>query len=384
MNETLKYKILTTVRYLGDAFYYPFIALYLKSCGLIESRIGFLLSLSPLIGILTNPLYTKICKKPVITKRVLGVISILEGIVILLISFNHQFVPLTILAIMLAIFGACHYGLMDSLVTLYATTSETPFSKIRIFGSIAYAIGTTLGGLLIKVVDYKLAFGIATFLFIISGLFYLLTKPIEIDEQVVDAPKYKELLKVRPFYLFALLFILLMGTVYASDHFYSVFLESKGIDASVYGVIYTYYVIVECVALFIYSRLKKLNGEVLLLICAMSLFMRQLVNLFNLPVIVIALGSAFRGFFYATFLHVAYIYTERLVGKRLATIAIMTMNFFQLALIFGLDNLDGFIIEYHGYQVYYLVMLLLSSICIMVQITRMLIRRVKKEEVIEI
>lgn len=384
MNETLKYKILTTIRYLGDAFYYPFIALYLKSCGLIESRIGFLLSLSPLIGILTNPLYTFICKKPAITKKVLGIISILEGIIILLIGFNHTFIPLMVLVIMLAIFGACHYGLMDSLVTLYATTSDTPFSKIRIFGSIAYAVGTTVGGLLIEWVDFKLAFGIATILFIASGIFYLMTKPIEIVDENVERPKYKELLRIKSFYLFGLLFVLLMGTVYASDHFYSVFLETKGIDASGYGLIYTYYVIVECIALFIYSRCKHLKGEVLLLVCGISLFMRQLVNLLPLPTVVIALGSAFRGFFYATFLHVAYLYTEKLVGKRMATIAIMTMSFFQLATIFGLDNLDGVIIENHGYHAYYLLMLFLSSLCILVQIIRMLIRRIKKEEVIEI
>ena len=58
--EKFKYRLLTFIRYLGDSFYYPFIALYLKSRGLIESKIGLIISLSPLIGILMNPIYTKI------------------------------------------------------------------------------------------------------------------------------------------------------------------------------------------------------------------------------------------------------------------------------------------------------------------------------------
>lgn len=57
-NETNKYKILSFVRYLGDGFFYPFFALYLHSVDLLESKIGFILSLAPLIGIIMNPIYS--------------------------------------------------------------------------------------------------------------------------------------------------------------------------------------------------------------------------------------------------------------------------------------------------------------------------------------
>ena len=63
MKEVTKYKLLSTIRYLGDSFYYPFISLYLVSCNLLESNIGFILSITPLVSIFTNPIYTKICKK---------------------------------------------------------------------------------------------------------------------------------------------------------------------------------------------------------------------------------------------------------------------------------------------------------------------------------
>jgi len=118
--ERIKYRLLTFVRYLGDSLYYPFLSLYLKQCGFIESKIGFILSLSPLIGILINPIYTKICKSLKITKNILTVITILEAIFIALIGLFHSFNVVTFLSIMLAIFGSCHYGMMDSLIAVFS------------------------------------------------------------------------------------------------------------------------------------------------------------------------------------------------------------------------------------------------------------------------
>ena len=381
MNEINKYKILMTIRYMGDAFFYPFIALYLKHCGLIENQIGLLLSLSPLIGILMNPFFTWICKNPSITKRVLAIISALEGIIIILIAFQTTFVPLLVLVIFLAIFGACHYGLMDALATLYTTTSNKSFSSIRIFGSMAYAIGTVAGGYMIKYLNYQWTFLLATILFIGSAVMYLVLKPIDLEQPKTDRPKYRELFSNKAFYLYASIFILLLSSVYASDHFFSLFLATKGIDEGGYGIIYAYYVVVECITLLILSRLKgRLKAEWLILICCIILFCRQLVNVLPLPPIAIAIGAGFRGLFYGFFLHVAYVYVEHLVGKRLATIGIMTMMLGEAILLFALENLDGIIIHQFGFRPFYLLMMGLAIIAIICQCIRMIRIKAKDQE----
>ena len=79
MKEITKYKLLSTIRYLGDSFYYPFISLYLVSCNLLESNIGFILSITPLVSIFTNPIYTKLCKNIKTTKNILTAITIIEA-----------------------------------------------------------------------------------------------------------------------------------------------------------------------------------------------------------------------------------------------------------------------------------------------------------------
>ena len=118
--ENIKYKILTTIRYLGDGFFYPFFALYLVTRGLTEARIGFILGISPLLAIIMNPVYSKICNNVKKLKTTLGVISILEGLMILFIGLSSDFYLISVLTLLMAIFGSCHYGLMDSLLAIYS------------------------------------------------------------------------------------------------------------------------------------------------------------------------------------------------------------------------------------------------------------------------
>ena len=135
--ETNKYKILSLVRYLGDGLFYPFFALYLKSRNLTESNIGFILSIAPLLAIIMNPIYSKVCKSPRITKNVLMIITVIEGVCIGLIAFFKDFYVISAITLLIAIFGSCHYGLMDALAALYCNHAEINYSSIRMFGSVA-------------------------------------------------------------------------------------------------------------------------------------------------------------------------------------------------------------------------------------------------------
>ena len=63
MKEKYKYYFLTFIRFLGDSFFYPFFALYLHSKeGIGEGRIGVLIAIIPFIGLIANPILSKICK----------------------------------------------------------------------------------------------------------------------------------------------------------------------------------------------------------------------------------------------------------------------------------------------------------------------------------
>ncbi len=380
MKEVTKYKLLSAIRYLGDSFYYPFISLYLVSCNLLESNIGFILSITPLVSIFTNPIYTKLCKNVKTTKNILTIITVIEALIIFTISFSNSFYLISALVFLLALFGTSHYGLMDSLITIFATKNNESFSKIRIFGSIAYVIGTTAGGYVIKLGGFHLCFGIACLLFVLSGFLYYSIKPMEEQQIINERPKYRDLLKNKEYLLFALFYVVFIGMMYASDYFFPVYLETRGITSSQYGLIYSYYVTLEVIVLFLLTRIKKqINNNLLLALATLFMLIRQIVNYLNAPIAIVIIASGFRGISWAIILHISYKYVVDLLGEKLGTIGIMTMTLFQSLLIFILNNVDGTLIErYQSYKPFYMLMIVLAILACIIQIFRLMVYKRKE------
>jgi PPP family 3-phenylpropionic acid transporter len=380
MKEIAKYKLLSAIRYLGDSFYYPFISLYLVSCNLLESNIGFILSITPLVSIFTNPIYTKLCKNVKATKNILTIITVIEALIIFTISFSSSFYLISVLVFLLALFGTSHYGLMDSLITIFAAKNNESFSKIRIFGSIAYVIGTTAGGYVIKLGGFHLCFGIACILFVLSGFLYYSIKPMEEQQKISERPKYRDLLKNKEYLLFALFYVVFVGMIYASDYFFPVYLETRGITSSQYGLIYSYYVTLEVIVLFLLSRSKKqINNNLLLALATLFMLTRQTVNYLNAPIVIVIIASGFRGISWAIILHISYKYVVDLLGEKLGTIGIMTMTLFQSLLIFILNNVDGTLIErYQSYKPFYMLMIVLAILACIIQIFRLMVYKRKE------
>ena len=380
MKEVTKYKLLSAIRYLGDSFYYPFISLYLVSCNLLESNIGFILSITPLVSIFTNPIYTKLCKNVKTTKNILTIITVIEALIIFTISFSNSFYLISALVFLLALFGTSHYGLMDSLITIFATKNNESFSKIRIFGSIAYVIGTTAGGYVIKLGGFHLCFGISCLLFVLSGFLYYSIKPMEEQQIISERPKYRDLLKNKEYLLFALFYVVFIGMMYASDYFFPVYLETRGITSSQYGLIYSYYVTLEVIVLFLLTRIKKqINNNLLLALATLFMLTRQIVNYLNAPIAIVIIASGFRGISWAIILHISYKYVVDLLGEKLGTIGIMTMTLFQSLLIFILNNVDGTLIErYQSYKPFYMLMIVLAILACIIQIFRLMVYKRKE------
>ena len=364
MNENIKYKILVFIRYLGDSFFYPFFALYLKSKGLIEDQVGFILSISPLVGILINPVYSSICKNFNITKSVLAIISILEAILIILITLSSNFILISVLTVIMAIFGSTHYGLFDSVLAIYSKNQNINYSSIRIYGSMAYIFGTTLGGTIIDKTSYLLCFSICGILFILSGVFYfLLNKQVSesIVEEVIDK---KSVIKNKRLWFFIIIYVLIMGPLVCGDHFFSTYLESRDLGATYYGLVYSYYVIVEVVLLFVFNKYSdKINNNLLLIIASLCVFIRLMVNGLYLPVSIVCILSALRGISYACLLHVAFKKVVDIVGSNNGTFGIMLMTLFQSIFVTIFNNVNGIIItNTSSYCYFYLLMAVFSFV----------------------
>ncbi len=385
MNETKKYKLLTAIRYLGDAFFYPFFSLYLQSTGLIEDRIGFILSISPILSIICNPFYSFLCKDINKTKNVLAIITIIEAIVILTIPFASNFYIITFLTIFLAISGSCHYGMLDSISSFYANKENINYSSIRIYGSIAYIIATTLGGYFIKFFGYKITFAFAATLFIASGVIYHLLMPLtrnsnnENNEKISIKEILLTLLKNKKYLFFVLFYMLLMGTQTTTDAFFSLYLSSRGVSSSEYGIVYSYFVSFEVITLFIINKKKKSslnkNFSCFILLAAASLLLtiRMFINYLNLNIYIVEGFSALRGIAYAFILHTAFQYVQSIVPEKCASTAIMLQTFVYSIYVAVFNNINGNIIKNYSYKTFYFISLMIALFTLFISIIRIII-----------
>jgi len=292
-----------------------------------------------------------------------------------LISLSKDFYLISSLTFLMAIFGSCHYPLMDALIALYCDQTEIDYSSIRVYGSFAYIIATSLSGMICKY-SFQISFFVSAFLFCLSGIFYFMIKKIDPKEEVHENKTKGDLkivFKNKEFIFFIIVYMFLHGLTKTTDNFFSVYLESRGIGALGYGYIYSYFVLFEVITLVIFSRFikNKINTYVLLFISSLCLLARIIPNYLYINIYAIIALSALRGIGYAIILHTSYAYVIKILGERLSTHGTMIMMLFYSLSVFLFNNIFGHIIENFSYKAFYLVcaiLVLATSILIGIKI----------------
>lgn len=385
MSENNKLRLLVFLRYLGDSFFYPFLSLYLDSLLFGESKIGLLLALVPLISILFNPVYSKICKDSRALKLILAISGLLEGVFILFIGFSSNFYLVLVLTILIAISGCSHYGMLNSLTTIHAENHNLSFSSFRIYGSIAYVFGTAISGILIKYTSYSFCFLLSFVLFGLTSLMYLLLKPLysSASKEKEEARSFKEVFKNRGCILFSLFFVLLYGIIRTGTSFYGLLLENRGYGSNVYGIVFSIVVIIEVVTMFILNKIdKKLNYKLMLFISVASIGIASFINASNLHPYFIIFFWGLRGVSIAIIYHINFKVLVKLIGLKNITIVSLfeefALNIFYIIVFYG----GGYLIEYVSYNMYYLVLGIISILTIIFYLV-FVMKYVQRNDLIE-
>lgn len=356
MSEKIKYYLLTFIRYFGDSFFYPFFSLYLYSKdNIAESKVGILVAITPLIGLLANPLFSKICKNFKTLKTVLGIIGLLEALFVCIIVNSSNFYVLMVFTILLSIVGSSHYGLFDSLLTIFATESKMNFSKIRVWGSIAYVIGVTIAGKIVTDLGaYAMAFYICAGFFVLASILYWSVKPIYNEVKVEEKRSFKELFTNKKFLSYVIFYMLMYGMLKTNNNFYSLLLKNRGISEEIYGYNYALFVSVEVIILVLFDKINsKLNYRKLMFVAVSSIASMLFIYGSPLPAWVIIVFSMLRGVAWGTILHISNKIIVNLLGIKNTTIGTMLLELSASSLTIIGVFAGGFVIERFGYQIFY-------------------------------
>lgn len=367
-------------RYFADALFFSFYQIYILSIGLTEEKLGIIVGIMPVIVVLVNPLWNKSIKTINSNKKIMQIMTLIEGIAIIIFGHLSIFESLIITASVIAILDQPFYGMLDGYTTIFSNEYQIEFATIRKYGSIAYILGSFIGGLLIKYCGYKLTFIISGILYFIPCITFGLIKPFKQNEQIkekrTDKFSIQKLLKNKEFIIYAIIYVIMFGTAYIAMNFFNAYLVNvRGIKEYYSGYIKAYDVILEVLTIILLTKYgKKIKDTTLYLIISIFYLSKILPIALNMPTVLIIFSSGLHGIGFGSLLYIHYKHILKLVGEELTTTGLLLIAILN-AIYTSIGNiLIGYLIKYQGYPNSFKLLLIFS---ITIVIT-MLIKKLKE------
>jgi PPP family 3-phenylpropionic acid transporter len=151
----------------GYASAFPFIVVYYQDLGFSGTQIGLLTGISPLITFFSAPFWTRLADSTR-RHRLLMSLTMAAGILaVFLFPLLQAFVPILFVSIMMSFFLAPASSFADNSTMHTLGEKKELYGRIRLGGSLGYALAAPLAGAIVQSTGLRTAFWIA-------GSFYFL------------------------------------------------------------------------------------------------------------------------------------------------------------------------------------------------------------------
>lgn len=244
-NSYFSYFVLYLFYYLSWSLFSSLISVYLMGQGFSASQASLVVSVSFLTSMIFQPSIGSMAKKIGLKKSTILCITVtLFGGILFLFSKNFIAVALAYSFVMTLING------LNPIMEKICTSSPFPYGKIRMWGTIGYALGTQLAAWLHDFISPSAIFVAFIFCVALCLMGAFLTKPQESldSEDTAQEEKesgFKSLLQNRKFMIYLLISGLFYGVTSAVNTFMPSFLTSEGLDTTLVGTMLSIAVLVE-------------------------------------------------------------------------------------------------------------------------------------------
>ncbi|MFV9511260.1 MFS transporter [Tepidibacillus sp. LV47] len=217
------------IYFFGVGALYPLLSVYFKDKGLTGSQLGLVMSIGPIVSIITQPIWGMLCDRYGIQKKVLMVTLLSAGAISLIFPIMNSFWLFFILTGILNIFQSAVVPITDNISMNFVQKYGGQYGDIRLWGSLGFAIAVWVAGILSDHLQADIIFYLyAISLFIASFLTRRMPNEHTTSFSVNVFKGIKNLLKVPSFSLFLLGTFLLFGTMNANNTYFGIFYQSIG------------------------------------------------------------------------------------------------------------------------------------------------------------
>lgn len=244
------------------ACYSPYLTPYFKEKGLDYSQIGILLAINSLIGVLAQPIWGMITDKYTSKKATLIITMLTSGILAFGFIIFRSFYSILFLIITFVFFQSSIMSVNDAntydLIDVYGNIQ---YGKIRLMGSIGYALTSLVLGAIIKFTNAGAQF-LVYFAYAVAGMFLLGTINVKSSRAVssINMGDIVSIINNKRFVLISLSGLIANIAYGAFGNYVPVLVEETGGDIASLGVMWFIIAMSELPGFFFESRLMKKYG----------------------------------------------------------------------------------------------------------------------------
>jgi OHS family lactose permease-like MFS transporter len=280
-NSYLSYFLMYNFYYLSWALFSAFISVYLMGKGYNASQVSLVVSASFLASMVTQPFigslsdryhYKQVNSVMFILAAAGGLVFVMsDSLLMLLISYSF---------VLVLINGA------NPVMEKIATVSPYEYGKIRIWGTIGYALGTQIAGVIYQRISPEAIFVafVFTMMLCVAGLLGTDAK-IAVQDVVLekDSPSVKVLLSNGKYLYFLVILGLFIGVTNFGNTYIPTMLTYDGLSAQTASTILSVAVLCEAPLVFFAGKFMDRLSNKTLMMMAFAMVILQYVSYASMP-----------------------------------------------------------------------------------------------------
>ncbi|QOR65887.1 MFS transporter [Cytobacillus suaedae] len=212
---------------LGSLF--PLLAVYLNdTVGLTGAQIGTIMSISPVVTILTQPVWGLISDYTQKPKLVLTITIICTAIIGVGYSFVESYIWFILFAALLAVTQSAVVPISDSMALSYVQKTKGNYGSIRLWGALGFAVAVLIVGNLSETFSLSIIFYVFILMLLVSSVFAWKLPDESNPMQINIKTGVSRLVKMPRFLLFLLTTFLIFGPILSNNFYFGLYIRELG------------------------------------------------------------------------------------------------------------------------------------------------------------
>lgn len=344
-----KLNLVYLTQYGALACFFPFLTYYFQQRGLSYTEIGVAYAVNSIASIVSQPIWGIITDKYSNKKNSIIMTMALSSIVILNFIFAKNFYYIVLSLFILLSFQSSVNPLSDAYCyEIMDQNRKIQFGKIRLMGSIGYAVVALFLGQLIKYLGINSAFVFYSILMVLAAaVVFSIDFKGKASKQKVDTHDFVNLIKNYKFAIFVISVAVLNIATGSNGSYISVLIEKTGGDVSKLGIVWFVIAISELPAFFLGNKLVRKFGELNLYMISTVLFtIRFFLSSICSSYVLVIIIQLMQGITFPLLLVSAYQYLDKITPSKMKT---SSLTFYSAACGIGglIGNIGGGVLLEH-------------------------------------